>query len=151
MRRTRAALNGKTSGSYTIRMKRLVIVGGGVSGLATAARLQAKGFSTIVFEAHGRAGGCAGYFRRKGFAFDVGGRWGSASAEFQEIKHRTDVIGGIWLGVQSDLVLPCGNRGAAFLAGFRLEAGYTWCDILQEQNNADVSDLKLLFHVGYRY
>ena len=48
------------------------VIGGGISGLATAARLQAKGLRTIVLEAHGRAGGCAGYFRRKGFAFDVG-------------------------------------------------------------------------------
>jgi C-3',4' desaturase CrtD len=48
------------------------IIGGGISGLATAARLQAKGLRTVVFEVHGRPGGCAGYFCRKGFAFDVG-------------------------------------------------------------------------------
>jgi C-3',4' desaturase CrtD len=48
------------------------IIGGGISGMATAARLQAKGLRTIVLEAHGRPGGCAGYFCRKGFAFDVG-------------------------------------------------------------------------------
>jgi len=34
--------------------------------------LQAHGLSTIVFEAHGQPGGCAGFFRRRGFAFDVG-------------------------------------------------------------------------------
>lgn len=48
------------------------IVGAGVAGMATAARLQAHGLSTIVFEAHGQPGGCAGFFRRRGFAFDVG-------------------------------------------------------------------------------
>src|SRR5215469_4440759 len=48
------------------------IVGGGVAGMATAARLQAHGLSTIVFEAHGQPGGCAGFFRRRSFAFDVG-------------------------------------------------------------------------------
>jgi C-3',4' desaturase CrtD len=48
------------------------IVGAGVAGMATAARLQAHGLSTIVFEAHGQAGGCAGFFRRRDFAFDVG-------------------------------------------------------------------------------
>jgi C-3',4' desaturase CrtD len=40
--------------------------------MATAARLQARGLSTVVFEAHGQPGGCAGFFRRRGFAFDVG-------------------------------------------------------------------------------
>ncbi len=48
------------------------IIGGGIAGMATAARLQARGLRTIVFEAHGQPGGCAGFFRRKGFAFDVG-------------------------------------------------------------------------------
>jgi len=40
--------------------------------MATAARLQARGLRTIVLEAHGLPGGCAGYYRRKGFSFDVG-------------------------------------------------------------------------------
>src|SRR5262245_46821667 len=43
-----------------------------MAGMATAARLQAHGLSTIVFEAHGQPGGCAGFFRRRGFAFDGG-------------------------------------------------------------------------------
>src|SRR6266487_7136898 len=50
----------------------LAVIGGGIAGMATAARLQARGLSTAVFEAHGQVGGCAGFFRRKGFAFDVG-------------------------------------------------------------------------------
>ena len=48
------------------------IIGGGLAGVATAARLQARGLATIVLEAHGQPGGCAGYFRRRGFSFDVG-------------------------------------------------------------------------------
>jgi C-3',4' desaturase CrtD len=43
-----------------------------MAGMATALRLQAAGLSTVVIEAHGHVGGCAGYFRHKGFAFDVG-------------------------------------------------------------------------------
>lgn len=50
----------------------VAVIGGGIAGLATAARLQAQGLSTCVFEAHGQPGGCAGFYRRKGFAFDVG-------------------------------------------------------------------------------
>src|SRR5438128_7249781 len=50
----------------------VAIIGAGMAGMATAARLQARGLSTVVFEAHGQPGGCAGFFRRSGFAFDVG-------------------------------------------------------------------------------
>ncbi|MEU7870586.1 NAD(P)/FAD-dependent oxidoreductase [Dactylosporangium sp. NPDC049140] len=50
----------------------VAVVGGGLAGLATALRLQAEGRSTVVLEAHGHAGGCAGYYRRRGFSFDVG-------------------------------------------------------------------------------
>jgi phytoene dehydrogenase-like protein len=50
----------------------VAVVGGGLAGLATALRLQAAGRSTVVLEAHGHAGGCAGYWRHKGFSFDVG-------------------------------------------------------------------------------
>jgi C-3',4' desaturase CrtD len=50
----------------------VAVVGGGLAGMATALRLQAAGLSTVVFEAHGHAGGCAGYWRHRGFSFDVG-------------------------------------------------------------------------------
>ena len=50
----------------------VAVVGGGFAGMATAARLQVRGLRTIVLEAHGLVGGCAGYYRRRGFSFDVG-------------------------------------------------------------------------------
>ncbi|MBZ0287334.1 MAG: FAD-dependent oxidoreductase, partial [Anaerolineae bacterium] len=50
----------------------VAIIGAGMAGMATAARLQAKGLRTLVLEAHGQPGGCAGFFRRKGYSFDVG-------------------------------------------------------------------------------
>jgi phytoene dehydrogenase-like protein len=50
----------------------VAVVGAGVAGWAPAARFQARGLSTSVFEARGWPGGCAGFFRRRGFAFDVG-------------------------------------------------------------------------------
>ncbi len=50
----------------------IAVIGGGISGFSTALRLQSKGFKTIVLESHGQLGGCAGFFTKKGFAFDVG-------------------------------------------------------------------------------
>jgi C-3',4' desaturase CrtD len=50
----------------------VAVLGGGIGGMATALRLQAAGLNTVVFEAHGIVGGCAGYYRRRGFSFDVG-------------------------------------------------------------------------------
>lgn len=50
----------------------VAVIGGGLAGMATALRLQAAGRSTVIFEAHGHLGGCAGYWRHKGFSFDVG-------------------------------------------------------------------------------
>ncbi len=40
--------------------------------MATAARLAARGRRVAVFESHRTLGGCSSYFRRSGFAFDVG-------------------------------------------------------------------------------
>lgn len=53
-------------------MRRIAIVGGGLSGMATALLLQSNGFSTILIEAHTQLGGCAGFYVRNGFSFDVG-------------------------------------------------------------------------------
>ena len=50
----------------------VAVIGAGIAGMATALRLQARGLATVVLEAHGQPGGCAGFFRRRGFAFDVG-------------------------------------------------------------------------------
>lgn len=50
----------------------VAIVGCGIAGMATALRLQAKGYATIILEAHGQPGGCAGFYTKKGFSFDVG-------------------------------------------------------------------------------
>ena len=93
------------------------------------------------------APGCGGYSWRAGV--DVGGRWGSARADFHEIRHRTDVIGGTFAAVHTDLECPCGC--CTYLAGFRAEWAYTWTDILQHQNRADVMEINLLLNFGVRF
>lgn len=50
----------------------VAIIGAGLSGMTAAALLQKRGLRTIVLEAHAIPGGCTGFYRRKGFAFDVG-------------------------------------------------------------------------------
>jgi len=50
----------------------VVVIGGGISGSSIAARLQIGGLRTTILESHSILGGCAGYFEKDGFSFDVG-------------------------------------------------------------------------------
>ncbi len=50
----------------------LVVVGGGMGGLATAALARREGLRVALLEAHTKLGGCAGYFGRGPYTFDVG-------------------------------------------------------------------------------
>lgn len=54
------------------RSPRVVIVGAGLGGLATAVRLLAAGCDVIVIEAEATTGGRAGQIRSSGFVFDTG-------------------------------------------------------------------------------
>jgi phytoene desaturase len=52
--------------------KRIVIVGGGVGGLAAAIRLRAIGHSVTVFERNDVVGGKLATYERNGYTFDIG-------------------------------------------------------------------------------
>ena len=54
------------------RRRQVVVVGGGVGGLATAIRLRARGHAVTVFERHAVLGGKLAVLERDGFTFDVG-------------------------------------------------------------------------------
>ena len=58
---------GRITGVYD-----LVVIGGGMGGIATAGLAQHAGLRTALLEAHTRLGGCAGYFHRGPFTFDAG-------------------------------------------------------------------------------
>jgi hypothetical protein len=80
---------------------------------------------------------------------DFGGRYGSGKINFQEITHRTDVIGGVYAGIHADVEWPC---GACMLSvGGRGEWSYSWSDILEHQNRADVQDVNVQLTFGVRY
>lgn len=49
-----------------------IVIGSGYGGLTAASLLAKQGFSTLILESHTLIGGCASYFKRKEFSFDVG-------------------------------------------------------------------------------
>lgn len=55
--------------------RRVVVIGGGVSGLATAGLLARDGHDVTLIERHDDVGGRAGLWRQDGFAFDTGPSW----------------------------------------------------------------------------
>jgi phytoene dehydrogenase-like protein len=50
----------------------VIVIGAGVSGMTTALLLAKAGVKVALVEAHTMAGGCAGFFKRDSFSFDVG-------------------------------------------------------------------------------
>jgi monoamine oxidase len=66
---------GKDDEDITPNGKTVVVIGGGISGLAAAEKLKEKGFSVIVIEAQEKVGGRIRTDRSLGFAFDEGSSW----------------------------------------------------------------------------
>lgn len=56
-------------------MTRTIVIGGGISGLATAALLAREGHKVTLLEQHDEVGGRAGVWERDGFRFDTGPSW----------------------------------------------------------------------------
>ncbi|GAA3538242.1 phytoene desaturase [Aeromicrobium flavum] len=56
-------------------MSRVTVIGGGISGLATAALLAADGWSVDLLEQRDELGGRAGSWSSDGFRFDTGPSW----------------------------------------------------------------------------
>jgi hypothetical protein len=83
------------------------------------------------------------------FGIDGGGRYGSESLSFNEIRHRTDTIAALYAAIHSDIEIPinCGT----FFVGLRLEYAYTWADVLQDTTRADVQDINLMLNAGIRF
>lgn len=55
--------------------EKVVIIGGGIGGLSTAAYLGKKGFNVELYEKNERVGGRASLLEKDGFKFDMGPSW----------------------------------------------------------------------------
>jgi hypothetical protein len=82
------------------------------------------------------------------FGGDFGGRYGAATIQFNEIRHRTQVIEGVYAALHADLEIPWGRL--TYLAGVRGEYGYTFSNIFAT-GRGDLEDLTVLFNFGVRY
>ncbi len=56
----------------SIFMKKAIVIGAGIAGIASALRLKCKGYEVTVFEANAYAGGKLHALSQKGFRFDLG-------------------------------------------------------------------------------
>lgn len=56
-------------------MKKVIIIGGGIGGLASSALLAKKGYVIELFEKNENLGGRADVFETEGFRFDMGPSW----------------------------------------------------------------------------
>ncbi len=78
-----------------------------------------------------------------------GGRWGTARADFNEIRHLTDTVGGLFTGVYTDIEYPC--NCAILQGGVRCEYQYIWGDVLQHQNTSGYQSVILMITAGVRF
>ena len=71
----------------------LVVIGGGMGGLAAAGLSQRLGLRTALLEAHTKLGGCAGYFRRGPYTFDAGATALMGLRPVEPVGDLLDVLG----------------------------------------------------------
>src|SRR5437868_11270104 len=65
--------------------KKALVIGCGLGGLATALRLNSKGYKVEMVEKHHQAGGRLNQLKKDGFTFDIGPSFFSMSYEFSEL------------------------------------------------------------------
>ncbi len=66
-------------------MKKAIIIGSGLGGLATALRLSSQGYGVTILEKYSSPGGRLNQFKSNGFTFDLGPSFMSMSYELNEL------------------------------------------------------------------
>lgn len=85
----------------------LVVVGGGVGGLALAGLAQRQGLKTALLEAHTRLGGCAGWFDRGPFTFDAGATALMGLGPREPVGGLLDALGVAFEGIRTPVYRVC--------------------------------------------
>lgn len=98
-----------------MRGERVVVLGGGLGGLAVALRLAVQGFAVTVCERNERLGGKMGLFERDGFRFDTGPSLLTLPSVFAELfaaagARLEDCVEWIKLDPAAEYVYPDGTR-----------------------------------------
>lgn len=86
-----------------MKNKKVIIVGGGLGGLAAAARLSRLSFEVSIFDNNPRVGGKLNYFEEAGFKFDTGPHLITMPEVFQELFQD---LGYDWKTLIEPIVLP---------------------------------------------
>ena len=71
--------------------KKVLVIGAGLGGLATALRLAKKGFEVEIIEKNEQAGGRLNQIKKDGFTFDTGPSFFSMSFEFKEFAKECNI------------------------------------------------------------
>jgi phytoene desaturase len=71
--------------------KKVLIVGAGLGGIATALRLAKKGYEVEIIEKNNQAGGRLNQIKKDGFTFDTGPSFFSMSYEFEEFARECGI------------------------------------------------------------
>jgi len=123
-------------------MARVAVVGGGLAGLACAARLAKLGHDATLLERSQRLGGALGFEERDGFRWDTGPTWTALPAVLRDLFRKSgrplervlelvpvQPLREHRFADGSVLALPAGGRGAqhdAVAAAFGDQAARTW-------------------------
>ena len=67
--------------------RKLIVIGGGISGLSAGIYAQKCGFDTTIVESHSIAGGNCTSWKRKGYLFKGGMHWLSGSKASSPLNH----------------------------------------------------------------
>ncbi len=68
-----------------LQVKKAIIVGSGIAGLAAAIRLSVQGFEVVVYEKNEYPGGKLSHFNKEGYSFDAGPSLFTQPANVQEL------------------------------------------------------------------